>query len=222
MKTDIDIQKDVIAQLRWEPFLNAAEIGVVVKNGIVTLSGVVDMYSKKLAAETAARKVAGVKALAEDIQVAVFPHTGKTDEEVAMAVLNALKWHTTVPEDLLKIKVEDGVVTLEGEVPWNYQRFAAASAVGALLGVRKVNNLITIKPMVVATDVKGKIAAAFGRTASLDASRIQVDVVNDGVILKGKVRSFAESEDALSAAWAAPGVTSVKNRLEIDEEVFAL
>lgn len=221
MKTDIDIQQDVTAQLRWEPMLNAAEIGVAVKNGVVTLSGMVDTYSKKVAAERAAKRVSGVKALAEDIQVGVTLTAHKTDAEIAAAVVSALKWHTTVPDDLLKIKVENGIVTLEGEVPWNYQRDAAETAVEGLLGVVNVQNYIKLKPVVAVSNVESKIASAFQRSASLDASRIKIEVNNNHITLKGKVRSFAESEDALNAAWAVPGVISVANKLEIDEEVFA-
>ncbi|HEY5392708.1 MAG TPA: BON domain-containing protein, partial [Hanamia sp.] len=134
MKTDYQIQEDVMEELKWQPFLNASEIGVAVKNGIVTLSGHVDSYSKKLAAENAAKKVAGVKAVAEEIEVGISPSYNKTDAEIAEAVLNALKWHTAVQEDKIKIKVEDGYVKLEGEVEWEYQRTMAKTAIENLAG----------------------------------------------------------------------------------------
>jgi osmotically-inducible protein OsmY len=215
MKSDVQIQTDVMDQLKWEPFLKASEIGVAVKNGVVTLSGQVDSYSKKLAAENAAKKIKGVKAIAEDIQIGVSPAYRKTDTDIAAAVLNALKWHVAVQEEKVKIKVEDGFVKLEGEVEWEYQRNYAKSAIEHLEGVRSVLNLITVKPKVSPSEVQHKISAAFQRSASLDADKITANVVGSKVILRGYVRSYAEKEDAENAAWAAPGVTSVENNLEI-------
>jgi osmotically-inducible protein OsmY len=215
MKSDVQIQTDVMDQLKWEPFLKASEIGVAVKNGVVTLSGQVDSYSKKLAAENAAKKIKGVKAIAEDLQIGVSPAYRKTDTDIAAAVLNALKWHAAVQEEKVKIKVEDGFVKLEGEVEWEYQRNYAKSAIEHLEGVRSVLNLITVKPQVSPSEVQHKISAAFQRSASLDADKITANVVGSKVILRGYVRSYAEKEDAENAAWAAPGVTSVENNLEI-------
>lgn len=216
MKTDSQIQKDVMDQLSWEPYLNAAQIGVAVKNGIVTLSGQVDTYSKKLIAENAAKKISGVKAIAEDIQIGVSPVYNKTDAEIAEAVLNALKWHTAVQEDKIKIKVEDGYVRLEGEVEWNFQRKNAASAIENLAGVRSVINLITVKPKVSSSDIEEKINEAFKRSATIDAGKITAEVIGNKAILRGKVRSFAEKEDAENAAWFAPGITSVDSKIEIE------
>lgn len=222
MKKDIEIQEDVISQLKWEPFLKASDIGVVVKNGIVTLSGTVANYSQKLAAERAAKKVTGVRGIAEDIQIGVSPVFRKNDTEIAESVLNALKWHSAVPEEKVKVKVEDGIVTLEGEVEWEYQRSSAKDAVDHLLGVRNVVNNISVKPKVSVADIKNKISAAFHRTATIDADRISVEVVGNKVILEGKVRSYAEKEDAMDAAWAAPGITTVENNLElVSEEEFS-
>ncbi|MCC8426417.1 BON domain-containing protein [Mucilaginibacter sp. UR6-11] len=217
MKTDSQIQKDVMDELKWQPFLNSSEIGVAVKNGIVTLSGMVDSFSKKLSAERAAKNVAGVKAIAEDIQIGVSPVYRKTDAEIAEAVLNALKWHSAVPEEKVKIKVENGIVTMEGEVEWEYQRVSARTAVQNLTGVRSVANLITVKPKISPIELEQKISAAFQRSASIDAGKVNVTVSGSTVTLTGKVRSFAESEDAEDAAWAAPGVYHVLNRLEIEE-----
>ena len=218
MKTDIEIQKDVIDQLKWEPILNVAEIGVAVKNGIVTLSGIVDAYSKKIAAEIAARKVSGVKAVAEEIQVGLSPGFRKTDTEIAEAVLNALKWNTSVPDQKFKIKVEDGIVTVEGEVNWEYQRTAVRMSIEHLNGVRRIINLMTIKSSITPENVKQKILSAFHRSATIDADSVSAEVLDNRVVLKGKVRSFAERQDAVDAAWSAPGIRFVENRITVEEE----
>ncbi|MCQ6959158.1 BON domain-containing protein [Mucilaginibacter aquariorum] len=217
MKTDIQIQKDVMDELKWQPFLNSSEIGVAVKNGIVALSGIVDSYSKKLSAEKAAKKVAGVKAIAEDIQIGVSPAYRKTDAEIAEAVLNALKWHSVVPDDKIQVKVEDGVVTLEGQLEWEYQRTSARAAIQHLAGVRLVANLITIKPRTSPFELEQKISAAFHRSATIDSGKVHVSVTGDKVTLTGKVRSSSESDDAENVAWAAPGVFQVENKLDIEE-----
>jgi len=222
MKSDSQIQKDVMEQLKWEPFLNASEIGVAVKNGIVTLSGNVDSYSKKITAENAAKKVAGVKAIAEDIQIGVSPAYNKTDMEIAEAVLNALKWHSAVQEEKIKIKVENGNVTLNGEVEWEYQRTSAKSAIENLAGVRSVFNLVSVKPKVSPSEIQLKISSAFHRSATIDSAKITADVAGSKVTLHGKVRSFAEKEDAEDAAWNAPGITSVESDLEIETPEYAL
>lgn len=216
MKSDLQIQKDVIEELRWEPFLNSSEIGVAVKNGIVTLSGQVDSYSKKLIAEKAAKKVNGVKAIAEDIQVGILPASRKTDTQIAEAVLNALKWHSAIQDEKIKIKVEDGNVRLEGEVEWEYQRTSIKSAIENLAGVRSVVNLVTVKSKITPSEVQQKIKAAFQRSATIDAGKITVEVFGSKVFLHGQVRSFAEKEDAELAAWNAPGINSVESNLEIE------
>lgn len=221
MKTDSQIQKDVMDELKWQPFLNSSEIGVAVKNGIVTLSGIVDTYSKKLDAEKAAKKVAGVKAIAEDIQIGVSPTYRKTDTEIAEAVVRALKWHSAVPDDKIQVKVDDGIVTLQGELEWEYQRTSARNAVQNLTGVRSVANLITIKPKLNPFELEQKITAAFQRNAAIDAGKINVSTIGNKVILTGRVRSFAESEDAANVAWAAPGVYHVENKLIVEEPSYA-
>lgn len=221
MKSDNQIQKDVMDELKWQPFLNASEIGVAVKNGIVTLSGQIDTYSKKLSAEKAAKKVAGVKAIAEDIQIGVSPAYNKTDAEIAEAVLNALKWHTSVQEEKIKIKVENGNVTLEGEVEWEYQRINAKTAIENLTGVRSVFNLISIKPKISASDIEQKISSAYHRSATIDSAKITADVIGSRVTLRGLVRSLTEKEDAEVAAWNAPGVTSVTSKIEIEAPEYA-
>ena len=222
MKNDLEIQQDVISQLKWEPFLTASDIGVAVKNGIVTLSGQVDSYSQKLAAEKATKKIAGVRAIAEDIQIGVSPSYLKSDAEIAESVISAIKWHSMVPSEKIKVKVEDGIVTLEGEVEWEYQRNSAKKAVNNLLGVRNVLNLITVKPKVTAADVKSRISEAFKRSAGIDSEKISIEVRGNMIILNGKVRSNAEREDAVHAAWCAPGVSIVENNLKIEpKEVLA-
>jgi osmotically-inducible protein OsmY len=219
MKTDYQIQKDVMAQLNWEPLLNASRIGVAVKNGVVTLSGMVDTYTKKMEAEKATKKVNGVRAVAVDIQVGVSPIFKKTDTEIAESVLHALRLHTAVMEDRIRIKVENGVVTLEGEVEWEYQRKAAVHAIENLPGVRDVLNFIIVKPKILEKDLEQKINSAFHRNATIDAEKIIVETIGSKVILKGTVRSLAEKEDAEDAVWPAPGVTAVDNRLIVEEEI---
>lgn len=221
MRTDPEIQQDVLAELKWRPYLNAAEIGVFVKNGVVTLTGQVDSYFKKLEAEHIAKKITGVKAVAEDIQVGVSPMNQRNDTEIAEAVVHALAWHTAVMEDKIKIKVEKGIVTLEGQVDWNFQRTAAANAIQYLIGVRGVSNFITVKPGITPNDVRQKIKASLQRHASVDADKITVEVTGGKVVLSGYVRSFAEMDDAQLAAWSAPGVTSVENRLTLEEREYA-
>jgi osmotically-inducible protein OsmY len=218
MKNDAQIQQDVLEQLKWDPLLNASEIGVSVKNGVVTLSGHVDSYLKKLEAEKQAKKVMGVKAIAEDIQVGISPSFKKSDTEIAEAAVNAIKWHTSINEQSIKVKVEDGVITLEGDVDWGYQRESAKNAVVNLVGVRSVINNLTLKQKNAPENLKQKISAAFHRSASIDANKIQVEVEGNKAILRGKVRSFAEREDAEDAIWSAPGIFRVENKLEVEEE----
>lgn len=200
--------------------MHASEIGVSVKDGVATLTGIVDTFTKKIAAEKAAKKVSGIKAIAVDIQVGLSPVFKKTDTEIAEIVLNALKLHTAVQEDKIKIKVEDGLVTLEGKVEWEYQRKTAQEAIENLPGVRDVNNLIIVSPTVLAADLRKKINEAFHRSATIDAEKVQIDAIGSKVVLRGTVRSIAEKDDAEEAVWAAPGVTTVDNRLTIGEEEF--
>ena len=219
MRTDLDIQQDVMKELKWQPFLTAANIGVAVKHGIVTLSGTVDHYSQKQAAERATKKVVGVLAIAEDIQIGVSPAYRKTDTEIAETAVNALRWHSAVPVDKVKVKVEDGIVTLEGAVDWEYQRASAKFAVSDLIGVRDVTNLITLNPKVAAKDLKEKITEALHRSATVDSAKIKVEIQGTKAVLRGVVRSHAEKEDAEEAVSCAPGINKVESYLYVEPQL---
>jgi osmotically-inducible protein OsmY len=222
MKTDLQIKNDVMEELKWEPILNASQIGVSVKDGVVTLSGTVDSYSKKIAAERSAKKIDGVKAIAEDVEVVLLGSGKRNDTDIADAVINALKWHSAVREHKISVKVESGIVTLEGEVDWEFQKKSAKMMVENLIGVTGIINNIKIKQKANINDIKKKITAAFYRSATIDAEGIEIEITGSKAILKGNVRSWAEKEDAENAVWSALGIDRVDNRLEIstDELVF--
>jgi osmotically-inducible protein OsmY len=215
MKTDTELQQDVMGELKWEPTLKAAEIGVAVKDGIVTLSGHVDSYAKKLVAERAAARVFGVRAVVEAIQVRLPSSLKRSDEDIAEMVANVLDWDVLVPIDRIKVHVQDGVVTLSGEVDWGYQKYAAEEAVHHLMGVVWLNNQIRVKPTVKPQDIKDKIVSAFQRNALLDSRRIKIETSGGKVILSGSVRSWGERAEAQWVAWAAPGVFEVENDIKI-------
>lgn len=215
MRTDSQIKEDVLAELAWQPNIDETQIGVLVDKGVVTLTGTVDSYSKKITAEKAVKSVFGVKAVAEDIKVHFGTDYQKPDSEIAKAVVDALTWNTSVPEDRISIKVEDGWVYLSGDVMWDYQKQAAKKSVEKLIGVKFVSNNITIKQPVKPKDIKDRITKAFHRSASIDAENVTVAVDGHTVKLRGKVHSLAEKEDARKAAYFAPGVYKVENELEI-------
>jgi osmotically-inducible protein OsmY len=215
MKTDAELQQDVMNELKWEPTLKAAEIGVGVTDGVVTLSGYVDSYYKKWAAERAAARVFGVRAVVEEIQVRYPGSLRRSDEDIAQAVANVLEWNVLVPHDRVKVQVQDGVVTLSGKVDWGYQKYAAEEAVRYLMGIIWLSNQITVKPTVKPLDVKAKIESAFQRNALLDSRRIKIETRGSKVILSGSVHSWGERAEAQWAAWAAPGVSEVENGIKI-------
>jgi osmotically-inducible protein OsmY len=216
MKSNQELQTDVQNAIKWEPLLHAAEIGVTAKDGVVSLTGVVDSYVKKMEAENATKKVIGVKALVENIEVKISSSWSKTDTEIANEVLTALKANYSVPDDKVTVKVEKGWVTLDGELPWNYQRDAAKSAVSYLTGVKGVTNNIKIKSETHDSIEQKDVEKAIGRSWSVDDSDIKVSVSDTTVTLKGTVNSWYQKEEAGRIAWNTPGIWNVKNELTVD------
>jgi osmotically-inducible protein OsmY len=221
VRTDSDIQRDVAEELKWEASLRDDDIAVAVRDGVVTLAGYVDSYLDKWRAERTVERIAGVKAIVNSLEVRIPSASQRPDPEIARAAVDALKWNVSVPQDRIKLRVENGWVTMEGDVDWNYQREAAERAVRSLTGVRGVTNLITVRARPTPSDVKQKIMDALKRGAEFDASHITVDVVGDKAILRGTVRSYTEMQDAARAARNAPGIREVENLLTVDPHVFA-
>jgi len=221
MKTDSELKQDVLDELKWEASVNEPGIGVAVKDGIVSLSGVVNTYAEKMAAEKAAKRVLGVKAVVENVEVKISGDNKRTDVEIAQVALNNLKWDTMVPKKDIFVKVENGWITLEGKVDWNYQKEAAKNAVQYLFGVRGVSNLIEIKTPIQSDLVKESIKKTFERNAIIDAEKINVRVEGHKVFLTGTVQSWDEQKQANEAAWSAPGVWQVENNLEIKPRQLA-
>jgi osmotically-inducible protein OsmY len=214
-KTDSQLQHDVMAELEWDPSVDHADIGVSVVDGVVTLSGFVKSYPEKMAAENAAKRVNGVKAIAEEVKVRLPSEPKTADHDIARRILDMFSWNVSIPSEGIKVKVEHGYVTLTGSVDWRYQYDEARKAAGRVAGVIGVNNLIEIKRMPVASDVRERIVAAFKRQADLDAATITVATDGNKVRLGGRVKAWNERVAAERAAWAAPGVTAVEDRIVI-------
>ena len=223
MRTDSDILKDVAAELKWEPGLRDDDIAVSVRDGVVTLAGFADSFADKWRAERVASRVKGVRAIANDVEVRLPSTSERPDPEIARAAVNALEWNILVPHDRLKVTVEKGWVTLEGEVDYYYQAEEAERSVRHLTGVKGATNLITVRsqPTPSVEEVKRRIKEALQRGAEFDADRIGVEVQGHKVILNGTVRSYAELRDAERAARNAPGIIDVENHLTVDPTVFS-
>lgn len=215
MKTDAQLQYDIVEELKWEPSINATHIDVAVKEGVVTLTGYVSSLTEKWTTEHVVKGVAGVKAVADDLEVRLPGASERTDSDIARAAVNALEWNTSVPHDRITVTVREGWLTLEGSVDWPYQKAAAEDTVRHLMGVKGITNLLTVQPTVTATEISAKIAEAFKRNAALEAQKIWVETEGSKVILRGNLHSWLERAEAERVASAAPGVTAVENYINV-------
>ncbi len=218
MSGDMQLKKHVEEELSWEPGVNAAAIGVAVKDAVVTLTGHVQSFVEKRAAEQAVLRIHGVRALANELEVRFLPGSEQTDENIALKAASALLWHSSIPKDRIKVQVSNGFITLEGTVDWQYQREAAESAVENLLGVKGVYNTVTVQPSHMRAEVRSEIEAALKRNAEIDARHVSVSVVQNRVILSGETDSFFKKITVERAAWKAPGVIWVENNIKVSPD----
>ena len=214
--SDADLKNNILSELKFDPSVKATDIGVVVKDGTVTLNGSVTSYWEKSSAVRAAKRVVGVSAIADEIQIKFPGSIHRTDGDIAAAAAEHIKWSTSVPENAVTVTVRDGMVTLEGTLEWWFQKNAAENAVHYLQGVKSVFNKIVLKPTVTSSGIESAIEAAFKRSAVLDADEVTVSTAGGTVTLRGKVRTYSEKEEAARTAWAAAGVQSVDNQLTVN------
>jgi len=215
MKSDIELQRDVMDEILWDPMLHAAEIGVIVKQGVVTLVGNVKNYAEKIAAENAAKRVKEVNAVIMDINIRMANECQRTDKDLTTAAMNALKWSSFVPEDRITLRIENGWITITGDVEWQFQKESATSAVEHLVGVRGVSNFIKVRPILNTILVKDVIKKALERSADIDADKIDIELSGGKILLTGKVRSWGQRKEVERAVWATPGVIDVNDQLTI-------
>jgi osmotically-inducible protein OsmY len=215
MRSDSEIKRDVESELRWDPDIDSTDIAVAVKDGVVTLAGFVRSYSQRQQSEDDAKRVVGVAGVANDIEVRLPIVERRPDPQIARDAVAALRAELPYSSEHIKVVVEQGVLTLEGKVEWNYQRARAAQTVRRVRGVKSVRNLIVLEPKLPPTEIKRKIEEAFRRNAELDANRIEVQAEGSNVTLRGTVRSWAAREEAERVAWTAPGVARVDNQIAV-------
>jgi osmotically-inducible protein OsmY len=215
MRTDAQLQQDVVEELNWEPSINSTHIDVAVKDGVVTLTGYVSSFTEKWTAEHVVKGVSGVKAVVDDLEVRLLGVSERTDSDIARAAIAALEWNTSVPHDRITVTVRNGRIALEGSVDWPYQKTAAEDAIRHLMGVKGVTNALTVQPKVTALEISAKIAEALKRNAALEAQKIWVETEGSKVILRGNLHSWLERAEAERVASAAPGVTEVENHLNV-------
>lgn len=220
-KPDKDLRVHVLDELDWAPNVNADDVGVAVSDGVVTLTGHVPSYAQKRGAERAAFRVAGVRGVANDLEVQLPEEHERSDTDITKAALHAIEWHTQLPAEKIKVKVDDGWLTLEGTVDWNYQRTRAEETVRHLMGVQGVSNQLTVKSRPMPGDVRQRIRKALERQAGEEVDRLSITVEDGTVTLRGTVESWADFEDIEQAVWAAPGVTRVKNNLQVKRTAYA-
>lgn len=216
MKTDAQLKADITAELEWDPSIHAANVGVAVKEGVVTLTGHLETYAEKYAIERAVQRVEGVQAVAVELDVKLDPGHKRSDADIAAAAESALQWHSLVPEDRIKVMVEKGWVTLTGEVDWEFQRASAEKAVRPLTGVVGLSNGIALRQKAAPGNISARIRDALARQAEREAKGIEVTVSGSVVTLRGRVHSWAERVAAQGAAWSAPGITQVINQLSVE------